>query len=159
MAKTAKYFSNTSIGSFMKKLLLITILFFTVSVSAQKVEVDQSFVDDAAKAFSLVVAQRDEIEKNEKQIAALEKLVEEISKSQRTPCTIAQEKVKTDLTYWFEKLSGDAAKDKVVNKILKDVRKSGRKSIAAQCNFSSQSDFMKFIDIASRLSPILLLLK
>lgn len=47
----------------MKKALLITLLSlaFVAPLTAQKVEVDQSFVDSANRAFRDVVAQRDVI--------------------------------------------------------------------------------------------------
>jgi hypothetical protein len=145
----------------MKKLFFITFFLILSSCNyayAQKVEVDQSFVDDAAKAFALVVSQRDTIEKQEKQIQDLQKLAKELEKANQTPCTIAQEKVKQDLVFWTNQLTG-GEKDKVVLKILNDVRKQGRRSIASQCGFQSQSDFMRWLDTASRLAPLLILLR
>jgi hypothetical protein len=138
------------------KIFLIIIL-FTFSVSAQ-ITVSQEFLDDSAKAFALVVSQRDQIAKMEAQITDLQKLVKEVEKANLTPCAISMNAVKADLVFWTDKLNG-TAKDKEILKILKDVRKQGRKSVANQCGISSQSDFMKFLDVASRFAPLLLLLR
>lgn len=59
----------------MKKLFLITsfIFLFSLSAYAQKVEVDQSFVDDATKAFNEVVVLRDEVKVKDQAIDDLKK--------------------------------------------------------------------------------------
>ena len=139
----------------MKRLLLITILFFTVSVSAQKVEVSQEFVDDAAKAFALVVAQRDELAKSEQEKADLRKLVAELEKSSRTPCTIAMNQVKSDLALWLVQLdTPNKVKQKEILKILKDVRKTGKKIIAKQCGDDSKSVWAQVWDAAKVIIPV-----
>lgn len=57
----------------MKKLILsITFIFlFAVCASAQQVTCEQSFVDDATKAFTEVVALRDEVKAKDKSIEDL----------------------------------------------------------------------------------------
>ena len=48
----------------MKLILILTFVFaFSVFANAQKIEVDQSFLDDCNKAFQLVIEQRDALEK------------------------------------------------------------------------------------------------
>jgi hypothetical protein len=112
---------------------LLFLMFFANVYGQNNQTVSQEFIDDAAKAFQLVIAQRDEIDKQGKQIADLQKLVKTLESSARTPCTIAQVQVKADLTEWLGRLSGDEVKDREILKILKDVRKQGRRAINQQC--------------------------
>ena len=60
----------------MKKLIIIVgfIFLFGLSASAQKVEVDQGFIDDATKAFKEVVALRSAVEAQKLEIEARKSL-------------------------------------------------------------------------------------
>lgn len=141
----------------MKKLIFITIILILSSCNyayAQKTEVDQTFIDDASKAFALVVSQRDTIAKQEKQIQDLQKLVAEVEKAKLTPCTVAMVQVKTDLTGWLSQLSGDKTKDREVLKILKDVRKQGRRAINQQCGINSSSAWEKVWGVVKVAVPV-----
>lgn len=137
------------------KFILITILFFGVlNISAQKVEVDQEFIDDAAKAFALVVTQRDEIAKQEQQIKDLRKLVETLESSARTPCTLAMNQVKNDLVFWFSQLGDNEAKNKKVNKVIDKTLKRGEKAINQQCGTSSNSVWKSLWEVLKVAAPV-----
>lgn len=129
----------------MKKLFL-ALLFISLCAVAMMSQTPEEV------ANSRLVKTLDALEKAEAalktkdgEIEALKKLVKTLEDSQRTPCTLQMEKVRTDYLFWFEKLGEDKTKNKQVLKMLKDVRKQGRKSIASQCGFQNENSLMTAI--------------
>lgn len=144
----------------MKKLFLIAVFAVLSSCRvayAQTVEVSQEFVDDSAKAFTLVVQQRDAIAKLDAQVSALQKLTDELTRQKATPCSIAQEKLKLDLVFWFDryKAEPEAQRQKQFEKILKRTANLGKKAIAAQCEFKLNNKFLDWLGAGADAAKIL----
>lgn len=141
----------------MKKAFLILILFFALSIftNAQNCSdiTDCNLKLDRAsqqieKLLDLDDANKTALEAQKKQIEAFEKLVSELEKASRTPCTIAADKVKNDLVFWLAQLeTADETRRHEVQKILKDTRKQGKKMLASQCGFSSESQFVGWLKV------------
>lgn len=104
----------------MKKLA-ITILFlltFAFTVSAQKTEVDQSFVDDATKAFEEVVALRAEV-----------KALKEAREADET----AINKLKVELARYSGELTGEKNQNIQNRAVIEFLLKNGRKKCYGIC--------------------------
>lgn len=139
----------------MKKIAIILFLLtFALSANAQQT-VSQEFLDDATKAFSLVVEQREAIANLQKQVESLQKLSEELTRQKATPCSIAQEKVRLDSVFWLDRYEkADEGSRKQVEKVLKQTLKLGKSSIESQCGFQTKSAFSSVWDILKTSAPI-----
>lgn len=145
----------------MKKIFLIAIFAILSSCNyayAQKVEVDQTFVDDAAKAFKLVVEQRDAIDKLQITVAQKDAAIAELERQKTTPCSIAQEKLRVDALFWTNefKVSDPADKSyrKQIEKNLKQTRHLGAKAIQSACGFTEKSALETAWDIIKPFLPV-----
>jgi hypothetical protein len=138
----------------MKKLLLLTILLTILALSgkAQDVSLPRDVAESALKALELVP-------QLETRITTLEKVNKELNEAKQTPCTIAQEKVKQDLTYWLNQYQVKSSKstvgssEKELRKILKFTRKNGQRAIQAQCGFNHKSVWSNVWDGVKTAAP------
>jgi hypothetical protein len=140
---TRTYLKN----NFMKNLLLpaVFILSCAFSVSAQdnSINLPRDVAEKALEALELRPAL-------ETRITTLEKVNKELEAAKLTPCTLAAEKIKQDLTYWLNQ-KGD---EKELRKILKFTRKNGQRLLQAQCGYDSKSALAKVWEIGKVALPI-----
>ena len=139
----------------MRFLYLVPIMFLLALTAAAQEEVSlpRDVAEKALKALELVPVLEDKIEKLETEITELER-------AKLTPCTIAQEKVKNDLVFWLDRYAaaGEAERPQI-EKVIRDLRRTSKKLLAAQCDYAERSDFMKTLDVGSRFLPLLLIFK
>ena len=144
-------------------------IFFVIFLSSFFIfaSADSVFSQTADEEISLP---RDVVEKSLKaleenpllraKIAELETQLAELNRAKQTPCTLAIEKVKLDLDHWLAEYRSDIpdGKRKQIDKNLALTRRLGKRSIAAQCGFKTENQWLKFLDIAARFSPALVVL-
>lgn len=98
---------------------LIFILLFAVFASAQKVECEQQFVDDATKAFTEVVALRDEVKTKDTVIetlrAEIQRLQIEIAKSSTRATELEKQQVSDRAIIEFLLKNGRVKKYGLIN--------------------------------------------
>jgi hypothetical protein len=133
----------------MKKAIYISlfIFLFCVSALAQDVSLPRDVAEKALEALELRPAL-------ETRITTLEKVNKELTEAKQTPCTITAEKVKQDYVFWLNGYdTASPEKRKQIDRMLKFVRKSGRKSVAAQCGYKTSSVLSQVWDGVKNVAP------
>jgi hypothetical protein len=140
----------------MKKLILITIFVFCSGgfALAQDVSLPRETAETALKA----------LEENpilKAKIAELEKQNKALADAQRTPCTLAQERLKSDLIFWINEFkTADDLTKRQITKIIKQTRKTGERSVKTQCGVKDADiSFADVLKVAAGIAPILILLR
>ncbi len=139
----------------MKLLSIIFILFLSFGVFGQETKCEngtcitsQGFIDDATKAFKLVVEQRKAVLDLETTVAAKNAEIVALQKAQLTPCAVQNQVTKTDLDFWIRKL--ESAKDnpvlqKQLVKIIKSRISINSKAEAKQCGFQDSKRWYEYV--------------